>query len=326
VSPGNIVLGWGGTCKIVDFGIARAAIQLRTEDHSVAGKYNYMAPEQIRGEAIDGRADVFALGVILYELTVQKRLFRGPPPKVMRMVLEEPLPRPTAVRRGFPAELERILLKALARDRRERYESARALYADLKGWLDASGQPSGKRELAEYLREVFGSRSAKVTESDDFSAVENLESEELALNHGVRSKSGLHELPLVVDPEESEAELVAPPPRLAAPAPTVSGPGGAATQRPEPRAEQAGRAKAKPARKGGDASLPIDLSSESDPDDAPDQSTALAAGGVQGLEHLGQQTADALAATPAPWGRRALLLLLVVVGAATLYLALRPST
>src|SRR6185369_7546699 len=79
LSPGNIVVSWRGTAKIVDFGIARATIQLRAEDHTVAGKYNYMAPEQIRGQLVDGRADLFALGIILYELTVGKRLFRGRP-------------------------------------------------------------------------------------------------------------------------------------------------------------------------------------------------------------------------------------------------------
>src|SRR5262249_25367573 len=79
LSPGNIVVSFGGTAKIVDFGISRATIQLRVEDHSVAGKYNYMAPEQIRGEPFDARADVFAMGILLYELTCARRLFRGRP-------------------------------------------------------------------------------------------------------------------------------------------------------------------------------------------------------------------------------------------------------
>ena len=103
ISPGNIVVGWGGTVKIVDFGIARATIMLRDEDHCVAGKYNYMAPEQIRGEPVDARADLFALGVILYELTVGKRLFRGRPEQVMRLVLDEPIPRPTELRARLSA-------------------------------------------------------------------------------------------------------------------------------------------------------------------------------------------------------------------------------
>src|SRR5689334_3844470 len=150
VSPGNIVLSWGGTAKIVDFGIARATIQLRSEDHSVAGKYNYMAPEQIRGEPIDARADLFALGVILYELTVGKRLFRGRPEQVMRLVLEEPIERPSAVRPDYPRYLEAIVMQALERDPERRYQSARQLRDDLRAWLKDDGTPHDKRELATY--------------------------------------------------------------------------------------------------------------------------------------------------------------------------------
>ena len=133
ISPGNIVVGWGGTVKLVDFGIARATIMLRESDHSVAGKYNYMAPEQIRGEAVDARADLFALGVILYELTVGKRLFRGRPEQVIRLVLDEPIPKPTELRPDFPASLERIILRALERDPARRYQTARELRTDLHG-------------------------------------------------------------------------------------------------------------------------------------------------------------------------------------------------
>src|SRR5258708_28221121 len=125
LSPGNIVVAWGGTVKLVDFGIARATIMLRESDHSVAGKYNYMAPEQIRGEPVDARADLFALGIILYELTVGKRLFRGRPEQVIRLVLEDPIVPPTALRPDYPPGLEKIVMRALARDPAERHPSAR---------------------------------------------------------------------------------------------------------------------------------------------------------------------------------------------------------
>ena len=156
VSPGNIVLSWGGTVKIVDFGIARATIQLRNEDHSVAGKYNYMAPEQIRGEPIDARADLFALGVILYEITVGKRLFRGRPEQVMRRVLEEPIERPSSVRPDYPRFLEAIVMQTLERDPDRRYQSARKLRDDLRAWLLDEGVPHNKHEIALYLRSIFG--------------------------------------------------------------------------------------------------------------------------------------------------------------------------
>jgi len=202
ISPGNIVVSWGGTVKIVDFGIARATIQLRNEDHSVAGKYNYMAPEQIRGQAIDQRADIFALGVILYELTVGKRLFRGRPEQVMKLVCEDPIAAPSTLRPDFPAELDRIIMKSLERDVEKRYRTARDLRDDLMVWLAEEGVAAGKRQVAEYLRAVFG--ADKVRDSDEFGA-ESAADDDLVLEKGLpTTESGLHELPLLVDPDEPE--------------------------------------------------------------------------------------------------------------------------
>jgi serine/threonine-protein kinase len=203
ISPGNIVVSWGGTAKIVDFGIARATIQLRAEDHSVAGKYNYMAPEQIRGEPIDARADLFAIGILLYELTVAKRLFRGRPEQVMRLVVEEPIAPPTSVRADYPVELERIVMRALERDPAKRWQSAREMRDALRAWLMRENVPAGKREIAEYLRNIFGAE--KTHESEEFVPDDDAE-EELVLEKGVpRSESGMHVL-LTVDPEEPENE------------------------------------------------------------------------------------------------------------------------
>ena len=155
ISPGNVVVSFGGTAKIVDFGIARAAIQLRAEDHSIAGKYNYMSPEQIRGEPLDARADLFALGIILYELTVGRRLFRGRADDVKARITGGVVPRPRDVRPDLPEALERIILKALQVDRDRRYASARELRQDLLAFIAEDGHAAGKRELAEYLREIF---------------------------------------------------------------------------------------------------------------------------------------------------------------------------
>jgi hypothetical protein len=155
ISPGNVVVSFGGTAKIVDFGIARAAIQLRAEDHTVVGKYNYMAPEQIRGEPLDARADLFSLGVILYELTVGRRLFRGAVEDVKARVLSGDIIPPREIDPELPEALERIILRALALDPDNRYASARDMRADLRALLVADGRPAGKREIAEYLRDVF---------------------------------------------------------------------------------------------------------------------------------------------------------------------------
>jgi serine/threonine-protein kinase len=232
ISPGNIVCSWGGTAKIVDFGIARATIQLRAEDHSVAGKYNYMAPEQIRGEPIDGRADLFAMGVILYELTVGKRLFRGRPEQVMRLVLEEPIEPPSAVRPDYPRRLEAIVMQALERDPQHRYATARELRDDLRRWLLEEGGPHGKRELALYLRSIFD--AAKKHDADEFGVEED--DEELVLEKALPLLPG-DEHALEVDPEDPEEE---PPPAVTA-SPSVP----VATPTPD-KAETAPRPKLPP--------------------------------------------------------------------------------
>jgi eukaryotic-like serine/threonine-protein kinase len=200
ISPGNIVIGWGGTVKLVDFGIARATIMLRESDHSVAGKYNYMAPEQIRGEAVDARADLFALGVILYELTVGKRLFRGRPEQVMRLVLEEPIVKPTALRPDYPPSLEHIVMRTLERDPARRYQSARDLRTDLMAWLAETGLSHDKRRIAEYLRGIFGMK--KQRDADEFAGDGSDEDDELILDQALpRSEAALE-----VDPEDPPDE------------------------------------------------------------------------------------------------------------------------
>lgn len=204
ISPGNIVVGWRGTVKLVDFGIARATIMLRAEDHSVAGKYNYMAPEQIRGEAIDARADLFALGVILYELTVGKRLFRGQPAQVMRLVLDEPITPPRELRPDFPESLETIVMRCLERDPARRYQSARQLRTDLMAWLAETGLSHDKRHIAEYLRSIFHG-AKKQRDADEF-AGDGPDDEDLVLEKALPSPP-LAELQ--VDPEEPPDDVAA---------------------------------------------------------------------------------------------------------------------
>jgi serine/threonine protein kinase len=181
ISPGNIVVSWRGTAKIVDFGIARATIALREEEH-VAGKYNYMAPEQIRGDPVDARADLFALGVILYELTLGKRLFKGRPEVVRRKVLDGRIPRPRELAADYPEALERILSRLLARDPEQRYPSAAALRSDLRAWLSEQGEGWTKREIARYLRDLFRA-SRDITAQGELAAEED--DEELVLEHAM---------------------------------------------------------------------------------------------------------------------------------------------
>jgi len=176
-----------------------------------------MAPEQIRGDAIDARADLFALGVILYEITVGKRLFRGRPEQVMHRVLEEPIERPSAVRPDYPRYLEAIVMQALERDPERRYQSARKLRDDLRAWLIDESQPHDKRAIATYLRSIFG--AVKKHEGDEFGLSDDEEDDELVLEKSLPQLPG-DETPLEVDAEDAE-ELPPVPEALADTAPTV---------------------------------------------------------------------------------------------------------
>ena len=106
VSPSNILVSYEGQTKIVDFGIARIQDQLREESGMLPGKASYMSPEQVAGEGADYRSDIFSLGIILYEISLGQRLYRGPPDEVMRRIVEEKIAPPTSVRRNYPPALE----------------------------------------------------------------------------------------------------------------------------------------------------------------------------------------------------------------------------
>jgi eukaryotic-like serine/threonine-protein kinase len=133
VSPQNIFVTYGGAVKVLDFGIAVARDRLsKTETGQLKGKFEYMAPEQCRGKPLDRRADVFALGAVLYECSLRRRLFKRENQLLtLKAITAEAIPAPTAIDPSYPAELERVVLRALARSRSERYQSAAELRRDL---------------------------------------------------------------------------------------------------------------------------------------------------------------------------------------------------
>ena len=150
VSPSNILVTYEGLTKIVDFGIARVQDQIREESGMRPGKVSYMSPEQA-----DHRSDIFSLGIILYEITVGRRLWRGPPEVVMRRIVEEQIPPPTYVRRDYPPALELIVMRALERRPTERYQSAADLQHELNDFMEDAGLKSGSRRLSQYMKELF---------------------------------------------------------------------------------------------------------------------------------------------------------------------------
>ena len=136
INPTNIHVGYDGLVKIVDFGIAATrATAVSKGPSQFAGKLSYMAPEQIYGEELDGRADIFAIGVVLYEMCLGQRLFRGPPSEVRERILSGDIPAPTFVDPEFPPSLEAVIMRALEIDANDRYQNCDHMYRELDAFM-----------------------------------------------------------------------------------------------------------------------------------------------------------------------------------------------
>ncbi|MFK7988446.1 MAG: serine/threonine-protein kinase [Sandaracinaceae bacterium] len=157
VSPHNIFVTYDGGVKVVDFGIARAADQLHeTTTGAVKGKWAYMAPEQARGNAMDRRVDVWALGVVLWEGATGRRLFRRKSQtETVLALVNDPIPRPSEVEPSVPSEIDEICMRALSRDADMRWPSARAMGRAIRHFLASRGSPVGLAEIAEWMEELF---------------------------------------------------------------------------------------------------------------------------------------------------------------------------
>ena len=167
VSPQNLLVGTDGVCRITDFGIAKCLAEntAETTQGLVKGKVAYMAPEQVRAEPLDRRADVFALGVVAWELLAGARLFRGgTDAETIRKVLElDPEP-PSRIEPSAPPALDAVVLRALAKERDVRHATAEELAAELRAaiapashadvarWLVARAGPELERRRAELAR------------------------------------------------------------------------------------------------------------------------------------------------------------------------------
>ena len=159
VSPSNIMVSYEGQTKVIDFGIARVQDQIREESGMHPGKPSYMSPEQVAGVAVDYRSDIFSLGIILFEITLAQRLWRGPAEDVKRRILSDPIPPPTSIRRDYPPALELIVMRALEKRPEDRYQSAEEMRQDLEELVTAAGFRSGARRMAMYMGELFPLRS-----------------------------------------------------------------------------------------------------------------------------------------------------------------------
>jgi serine/threonine protein kinase len=159
VSPPNVLISLEGEVKLVDFGLAKAASQLEHSDPDILkGKLGYMSPEQAYGKAVDHRADVFAAGILLYEMLSGSRLFKGDSDlATLEMVREARIP---SLRQRNPRvlpDLESIVRRALAKDLSQRYQSARHLEDDLWRFLFAHGLKVTPVDIGSWVRETVAS-------------------------------------------------------------------------------------------------------------------------------------------------------------------------
>ncbi len=160
VSPHNLFVTYEGTTKLVDFGVAKfRAKATETRVGTIKGKVSYMSPEQVRGGAIDRRSDIFALGVILWELTTARRLFRGDDTlDTIARVLDLEIRRPTTLVRGYPADLEAVVMGALSKDRDERFRTAHDFARALTEVLFRRGLFVTGDDVFQYMQAVFHDR------------------------------------------------------------------------------------------------------------------------------------------------------------------------
>lgn len=168
VSPSNVRLSYDGEVKMLDFGIAQALMKFTSEIGVLKGKFSYMSPEQIRGMPLDARTDVFSAGIILHEMLTTEKLFRGDTEfALMEKVRKAEIQPPSKFNRRVTEELDRIVLKALARDVEQRYQSAAEFGADLDRLLE--GYRFDPKELRQFMRQLFRQEYAKERQEMDLS-------------------------------------------------------------------------------------------------------------------------------------------------------------
>lgn len=169
VSPQNILVSYDGAIKLIDFGIAKAANKAgKTQAGILKGKFGYMSPEQVRGLPLDRRSDVFAVGIVLYEFLTGERLFYGESDfSTLEKVRNVEIMPPSTYNRKIPPELEAIVLKALAKDVEDRYQTAMDLHDDLQSFMYTSGNFFARKDLASYMGDAFADEIAREEVRDE---------------------------------------------------------------------------------------------------------------------------------------------------------------
>jgi serine/threonine protein kinase len=160
VSPANIMVGYDGSIKVLDFGIAKAEERAtKTVGGTIKGKYGYMSPEQCRGKPIDRRSDIFALGICLYELTTLRRAFKGNDDfETMKRIVAGDVMPPSIAVPNYPRELEAIVLTAMANDANARFQTAQELTEALDVFAQRAKLTGSNTAMSRFMTQLFGTK------------------------------------------------------------------------------------------------------------------------------------------------------------------------
>jgi len=213
VSPQNVLIGYEGEVKLIDFGIAKAAGKAsKTQAGILKGKFGYMSPEQVRGLPIDRRSDIFALGIVLYEMLTCERLFIGESDfSTLEKVRNVEITPPSSLNSDIPEKLERIVLKALEKNVEDRYQNAIDLHDDLQMFMHSVGQFSSRKDLSTWMKRTFSDELPQEGEIAEFEEVEEIEEVELLHPAGegpaVPALAGSDDEEFGWDEEERETQI-----------------------------------------------------------------------------------------------------------------------
>ncbi|GMV40886.1 MAG: hypothetical protein AMXMBFR64_26020 [Myxococcales bacterium] len=157
VSPPNVLISRAGEVKLTDFGLAKAVTQLELTDPGIVkGKFSYLSPEAAEGKEVDHRADIFAVGTVLFELLTNRRLFLGKTDlETVELVQRAEIPSVSKLNADLPPEFEKVLLRVLSKDPKKRYMSCNELANDLAGVLFSRNMKVTSYDLAQFARRVF---------------------------------------------------------------------------------------------------------------------------------------------------------------------------
>jgi serine/threonine protein kinase len=168
ISPPNVLISREGEVKITDFGLAKAKNQVETTDPGVVkGKFGYLSPEAAQGEEVDARTDIFAVGILIWEMLAGKRLFLGKTDyDTLKQVQLAQVQSITDLRADVPHQLDHIIMRALARDPRQRYQTVRDLGQELATFLFEFGRPVTGFDIADQVQVALKARSGSTVELD----------------------------------------------------------------------------------------------------------------------------------------------------------------